>query len=78
MLVMSEIGKSEIDLNFLVNQQEPEMRQKYFHLKDTNEHLLKQLESGQQELDTLNTKLDNLQEVSCSRHFYNNDNRRCS
>ena len=40
------------------------MRQKYFRLKDMNEHMLKQLESGQQELDVLNSKTEGLQEVS--------------
>jgi hypothetical protein len=39
------------------------MRQKYFELKDVNEHMLKQLENGQQELDVLNSKIENLQEV---------------
>ncbi|XP_064604644.1 intraflagellar transport protein 74 homolog, partial [Liolophura sinensis] len=58
----TELDQEKRMADNLVNDMEPEMRQKYFHLKDTNEHLLKQLESGQQELDTLNTKLDNLQE----------------
>ena len=40
------------------------MRQKYFRLKDMNEHMLKQLENGQQELDVLNSKIEGLQEVS--------------
>ena len=39
------------------------MRQKYFRLKDMNEHMLKQLENGQQELDVLNSKVEGLQEV---------------
>ena len=39
------------------------MRQKYFRLKDMNEHMLKQLENGQQELDVLNSKIEGLQEV---------------
>ena len=39
------------------------MRQRYFELKDINEHMLKQLENGQQELDVLNSKIENLQEV---------------
>jgi len=43
--------------------QNPKMRQKYFELKDVNEHMLKQLENGQQELDVLNSKIENLQEV---------------
>ena len=34
--------------------QNPDMRQKYLEMKDKNEHLLKQLEMGQQELDRLN------------------------
>lgn len=43
--------------------QNPDMRQKYFRLKDMNEHMLKQLENGQQELDVLNSKIEGLQEV---------------
>lgn len=46
----------------LVNDMEPDMRQKYYRLKDMNEHMLKQLESGQQELDVLNSKMEGLQE----------------
>ena len=49
--------------NFLLHLQNPEMRQKYFRLKDMNEHMLKQLEGGQQELDVLNSKIEGLQEV---------------
>ena len=44
--------------------QSPEMRQRYMQLKDLNEHLLRNLENGQQELDQLNTKIESLQEVS--------------
>ncbi|KAL3869372.1 hypothetical protein ACJMK2_042060 [Sinanodonta woodiana] len=52
----------------LVNDMNPEMRQRYFQLKDMNEHMLKQLESGQQELDVLNSKIENLQdELSVSQ-----------
>ena len=40
------------------------MRQRYMQLKDLNEHLLRNLENGQQELDQLNTKIESLQEVS--------------
>ena len=40
------------------------MRQRYLQLKDLNEHLLRNLENGQQELDQLNTKIESLQEVS--------------
>lgn len=39
------------------------MRQKYFAMKDMNEHMLKQLEKSQQELDVLNSKIGNLEEV---------------
>ncbi|XP_064626077.1 intraflagellar transport protein 74 homolog isoform X2 [Lineus longissimus] len=46
----------------LVTNMNPEMRQRYMNLKDMNVHLLRQLESGQQELDALNTKKDNLEE----------------
>ena len=38
------------------------MRKRYLELKDTNEHLLKQLERGQQELDRLNMKKAELEE----------------
>lgn len=33
------------------------------HMRDTNEHLLRNLERQQQELDALNIKKDNLEEV---------------
>ena len=36
-------------------------------LKDLNEHLLKQLETGQQELDALNLKKAELEDVSVSK-----------
>ena len=38
------------------------MRQKYLELKDVNEHLLRQLEQAQQELDSLNMKKAELEE----------------
>ena len=38
------------------------MRMKYHKLKDTNEHLLRQLENSQQELDNLNMKKAELEE----------------
>ena len=44
--------------------QDSAMRQKYLVLKDTNEHLLRQLENGQQQLDQLNVKKEMLDEVS--------------
>ena len=40
------------------------MRQKYLQLKDTNEHLLRQLENGQQQMDQLNVKKEMLEEVN--------------
>jgi hypothetical protein len=39
------------------------MRQKYYRIKDMNEHMLKQLEDGQQQLDVLNSRMEGLQEV---------------
>jgi len=43
--------------------QPDEKKKKYHQLKDLNEHLLKQLETGQQELDQLNMKKAELEEV---------------
>ncbi len=40
------------------------MRQKYVSLKQTNETLMQQLEARQQDLDSLETKKHNLEEVS--------------
>jgi uncharacterized protein (DUF3084 family) len=42
--------------------QEPEMRQKYLQMKDLDEHLLKQLENAQQEIDHLAAKKRDLEE----------------
>ena len=42
--------------------QKPEMRQKYMQLKEINEHLLRQLEQSQQDLDSLNMKKTELEE----------------
>ena len=43
------------------------MRQRYMKAKDLNEHLLRQIESAQQELDSLNMKKQNLEkELSMS------------
>ena len=50
--------------------QDTDMRQKYFRLKDMNEHMLKQLENGQQELDVLNSKIEGLQEVTWPKLFF--------
>jgi len=44
--------------------QPDDKKRKYHQLKDLNEHLLKQLEHGQQELDQLNMKKTELEEVS--------------
>jgi hypothetical protein len=43
--------------------QPPDKKKKYQELKHLNEHLLKQLEAGQQELDRLNMKKAELEEV---------------
>jgi len=44
--------------------QPDDKKKKYNQLKDLNEHLLKQLDNGQQELDQLNMKKTELEEVS--------------
>ncbi|KAK2157503.1 hypothetical protein LSH36_190g05020 [Paralvinella palmiformis] len=46
----------------MVADMKPEMRQSYLQMKDVNEHYLKQLESGQQELDRLSMKKTELEE----------------
>ena len=46
--------------------QPDDKKKKYNQLKDLNEHLLKQLEQGQQQLDQLNMKKAELEEVSLS------------
>ncbi|KAL5017535.1 hypothetical protein ScPMuIL_007124 [Solemya velum] len=52
----------------LVNDMEPAMRERFYKIKDMNEHMLRQLENGQQELDVLNSKVENLQdELSMSQ-----------
>jgi len=43
--------------------QPDDKKKKYHQLKDLNEHLLKQLENGQQELDQLSMKRSELEEV---------------
>ena len=49
-------------MNFIF--QPEDMRRKYSQMKDLNEHLLKQLETGRQELDRLTLKQKELEEVS--------------
>ncbi|KAJ8305730.1 hypothetical protein KUTeg_016275 [Tegillarca granosa] len=49
-------------LNASGNIKNQEMRGKYFKLKDMNEHMLRQLEKGQQELDVINSKIESSQE----------------
>ncbi|XP_067677226.1 intraflagellar transport protein 74 homolog [Haliotis asinina] len=64
----TELDQEKRMADSLVNDMEPEMRQRYFRMKDMNEHLLKQLENGQQELDQLNSKIEGLQdELSMSQ-----------
>ncbi|XP_022087754.1 intraflagellar transport protein 74 homolog [Acanthaster planci] len=43
-------------------EENPPMRQKYMTLKQTNESLARELEARQQELDSLNTKKENLED----------------
>ncbi|KAK7485298.1 hypothetical protein BaRGS_00023397, partial [Batillaria attramentaria] len=61
-LLETEMDQERRMADNLVNDMEPEMRQRYMKLKDLNEHLLRQLENGQQELDQLNSRIDSLQE----------------
>ncbi|BFZ16629.1 hypothetical protein BsWGS_19668 [Bradybaena similaris] len=61
-MLQTELDQEKRMADNLVNDMEPTQRQRYIQLKNLNEHLLKQLETGQQELDTLNSKIDNLQE----------------
>ena len=42
------------------------MREKYLKMKDLNDHLLKQLETDQQEVDRLTMKKAELEDVSVS------------
>uniref|UniRef100_K1QDK8 Intraflagellar transport protein 74-like protein n=1 Tax=Magallana gigas TaxID=29159 RepID=K1QDK8_MAGGI len=58
----TELDQEKRMADNLVNDMDPDMRQKYFALKDMNEHMLRQLEKSQQELDVLNSKIGNLQE----------------
>lgn len=61
-LLETEMDQERRMADNLVNDMEPEMRQRYMKLKDLNEHLLRQLENGQQELDQLNSRIESLQE----------------
>jgi len=58
-------GSCVLQLRLMLSLQPDDKKNKYHQLKDLNEHLLKQLESGQQELDQLNMKKTELEEVSC-------------
>lgn len=60
--IEQELDQEKRMADNIVNDMNPKMRQRYFELKDINEHMLKQLENGQQELDVLNSKIENLQE----------------
>ena len=44
------------------------MREKYNKMKDMNDHLLKQLENDQQELDRLTMKKAELEDVSSTEY----------
>lgn len=60
--IEQELDQEKRMADNIVNDMNPKMRQRYFELKDVNEHMLKQLENGQQELDVLNSKIENLNE----------------
>lgn len=60
--VEQELDQEKRMADNLVNDMSAEMREKYVKLKDMNEHMLRQLEKGQQELDVLNSKIDTQQE----------------
>ncbi|KAI0209160.1 intraflagellar transport 74 [Lamellibrachia satsuma] len=57
-----ELQQEKSMTDTLVEHMDASMRQKYLQLKDTNEHLLRQLENGQQQLDQLNVKKEMLEE----------------
>ncbi|CAL1539936.1 unnamed protein product [Lymnaea stagnalis] len=61
-MLETELDQEKRMADNLVNDMEANDRQRYMQLKHLNEHLLKQLENGQQELDMLNSKMENLQE----------------
>ncbi|XP_059142911.1 intraflagellar transport protein 74 homolog [Physella acuta] len=61
-MLETELDQEKRMADNLVNDMESGERQRYMQLKHLNEHLLKQLENGQQELDMLNSKIENLQE----------------
>jgi len=50
--------------------QPDDKKKKYHQLKDLNEHLMKQLENGQQELDQLSMKRAELEEVAFISSIY--------
>ncbi|XP_052098080.1 intraflagellar transport protein 74 homolog [Mytilus californianus] len=60
--IEQELDQEKRMADNIVNDMNPKMRKKYFELKDVNEHMLKQLERGQQELDVLNSKIENSNE----------------
>ncbi|KAK2194084.1 hypothetical protein NP493_2g01002 [Ridgeia piscesae] len=57
-----ELQQEKSMTDTLVEHMDSDMRQKYLQLKDTNEHLLRQLENGQQQMDQLNVKKEMLEE----------------
>ncbi|XP_038048644.1 intraflagellar transport protein 74 homolog [Patiria miniata] len=60
--VEQEIQQCRRMADTLVDDMNPQMRQKYMSLKQTNESLARELEARQQELDSLNTKKENLED----------------
>ncbi|RUS78399.1 hypothetical protein EGW08_013847 [Elysia chlorotica] len=61
-MLETELDQEKRMADSLVNDMDPNLRQRYLQLKDMNEHALKQLENGRQELDMCNSKIENLQE----------------
>ncbi|GFN79127.1 intraflagellar transport protein 74 homolog [Plakobranchus ocellatus] len=61
-MLETELDQEKRMADSLVNDMDPNLRQRYLQLKDMNEHALKQLEIGRQELDMCNSKIENLQE----------------
>lgn len=56
-----EIDQEKKMADTLVTNMDPDMRMRYMKAKDLNEHLLRQIENSQQELDSLNLKKQNLE-----------------
>ncbi|XP_055885868.1 intraflagellar transport protein 74 homolog [Biomphalaria glabrata] len=67
-MLETELDQEKRMADNLVNDMDANDRQNYLKLKQLNEHFLKQLEAGQQELDLLNSKIETLQEELSLSH----------